>query len=183
MQSLFRFTNYKAVVFIFVLIAGYGIIRGDFRTSADIRLDSGDLRYRYFGIPVVYDRMPEPERSKLLALAAKSKIVTNEWRTCAIFPLRSTNNEDFMYRGWYFKVSVWTGEDPDLARLLVEDIAAHLRATNARNGLPASSTLLSGFFVQPDVHAGWMIKQGWRQDQDALDYMASKHFSPATTQP
>src|SRR4051794_11018966 len=96
-----------------VLLVAVGIIlRGGPLTSADIRLDTGDLRYRYLGVPLSYERMPEPQRSRLLALAAGSNVLRPEWHTCATFPKVGSNNPDRMCRGWYFQASVWAAEDP-----------------------------------------------------------------------
>jgi hypothetical protein len=170
----FRFTVVAAPV---LLLIGYGYIRGDLRTSADIRLDTGDLRYRYFGIPLYYQRMPEPRRSQLLALAAQSKILTSQWQRCATFPLQSSCSEDFMWRDRYFRASVWASQDPTLARLMLEDEAAALR--NQTFGCH----FLNNVYVQMDNTRKWVVVPGWQQDPDLLTYMAIKHYTPPATQP
>jgi hypothetical protein len=183
-RSPFRLTPRKVIV-LCVLMFGLAVfLRGGPLTSADIRLDTGDLRYCYLGIPLVYERMPEPQRSQLLALAANSKVLRPEWCKCATFPLRSSNNEDGMCRGLYYKASVWAAQDPQLARLLLEDVAAnYIAAPNATQGSSASVGLLSGFFVQPDTTGKWVVKQGWRQDEEALEYAKAKGYNLPATAP
>lgn len=151
-------------------------------TSADIRLDTGDLRYRYLGIPMAYERVPEPQRTRLLALAAGSQVLVPEWRRCATFPLPSSNNTHRMCRGWYARASVWAAQDPPLARLMLEDVAAYVDHTSAVQGLPPSATLLSGRFVLPDVSGNLSLKPGWQQDEAAVAYMQWKGHAPPATQ-
>ena len=159
-------------------------MRGDLRSSADIRMDCGDLRYRYFGIPLVYDSMPEPQRSKLLALSAKSKVLKDEWRTCATFPRQYSNNEDRACRSWYEDAVVWAKEDPEMARMLLEDVTAYLRAEDDLNGSSKeSSWILGSFLVVDEKKDAWAVKPNWRQDPAMLDYLACKHYSLPTTQP
>ena len=182
-RSPFRLTPRQVIVLCILLFALAVFLRGGPLTSADIRLDTGDLRYRYLGIPLVYERMPEPARSQLLALAANSKVLRPEWCKCAAFPLRTSNNEDAMCRGWYYKAWVWAAQDPQLARLMLEDVASSIATTNATQGSSASVGLLSGFFVQPDATGKWVVKQGWRQDEEVMEYAKAKGYNLPTTAP
>jgi len=144
---------------------------------------SGDLPECFLGIPLVHERMPEPARSQLLALAANSNVLRPEWCKCATFPLRSSNNEDGMCRGWYYKACYWAAQDPQLARLMLEDVASYIASTNANQGLPTSVDFLSGFFIETDATGQWVVKQGWRQDDELLAYAQSKGYNLPTTAP
>src|SRR4051794_30927178 len=97
----------SSTIFSLLAIVALMTISGRALTSADIRLDTGDLRYRYFGIPIVYEKMPEPQRTRLLALTAGSAVCRNEWYQCAVFPLPTTNHTDGMCRGFYMKIDAW----------------------------------------------------------------------------
>jgi hypothetical protein len=176
----FRLTTSKVIVLCILLIALVTFLRGGLLSSADIRLDTGDLRYRYLGLPLFYERTSEPERSQLLALASNSKVLRPDWHTCAKFPLHGSNNPVAMCRGWYFRANIWAAQDPQLARLMLEDVANYIKATNATQGLPASSIFLSGLFVETNSK-GWFLKQGWRQDDELLVYTRSKSYTLPTT--
>jgi hypothetical protein len=178
-----RLTRGKGIVLAITLLALFIVIRGDPRTSADIRIDTGDLRYRYLGIPLEYNQMPEPQRSQLLVLAAKSKILRPEWHKCATFPLRGSNNVDSMCRGWYYRASLWTAQDPQLARLILEDVAKYITQTNATEGLPESCFLLSGSVIEPNAVGQIAVKAGWRQDDEVTAYLIQKGYNLPTTAP
>lgn len=139
-------------------------------SSADMRLDTGDIRYRYFGVPLIYERMPEPQRSRLLSLASTSSILVAEWHQCANYPLPTTNNTDAMCRGFYTKVDAWIDVDPHIARLAAEDLATYIRVTNARESLPESYALLSGFVVDWTNANRYAVRGDWRDDEAVRAY-------------
>ncbi len=152
-------------------------------TSGEIRLDTGDLRYCYFGIPFSYSRMPEPQRSRLLSLSAGSSILKPQWFTCVTYPLTGSNNPDLMVEGFYSRATAWIPVDPKLAQMIVEDIAKYVKGTNARSGLPDSFYLVSGFLVDQNTQGQWTLDPNWRQDEEVQNYFTAKGYSPATTQP
>ena len=174
----------QSVIVSSVLLCGLLIyLRGGFLTSADIRLDTGDLRFRYLGIPLVYNRMPDPERAQLLAVAGKSSVLRPQWRQCASFPLSSSNHTERMCRDWYTAASAWAVEDPTLARLLLEDVANYIETTHSSSGLPTSSPLLSPSLIERTSSGRWVVRQGWREDADVQKYIASKSYIVSTTTP
>jgi hypothetical protein len=158
---------------VFVL---YGVVGGP--TSGDIRIDTGDLRYRYFGIPLVYKRMREPERSQLLKLATRSTILKPEWHTCVEYPLASSNNTDSMCADFYFLAAKWIAVDPQIARMVTEDIATYVIRTKVRQGLPQCAPML--MFVD-DINTG--VSPQWRQDAGVIWYLHLKGYSIPSTQP
>jgi hypothetical protein len=164
-----------------VAVAAYD--RRGLLTSAEIRLDTGDLRYRYLGLPLVYERMPEPQRSQLLALAAGPEVLCPAWHACATFPLPSSNNTHLMCRGWYAKACVWAKQDPRLARLMLEDVANYIATKNAAHGLPECSMMLSALFIEPDAGGRLVLKQGWRQCGDVAAYATERGYNLPTTEP
>jgi hypothetical protein len=115
----------RASILIGLLILGYGVIHGP--RNGQIRLDTGDLRYCWWGIPLEYDEMPEPQRSKIVALAKKSSAVPAIWVMCVRYPKDTTNNLDIMYQGFYRRIAWQAGEDPDLAKWQLEDVAATIQ--------------------------------------------------------
>ena len=93
--------------------------------------------YRYFGIPIVYDRMPEPQRSRLIDLTSNSALCRSEWRRCARYPLRGTNDRAAMCQSFYGRIEAWIDVDPKLALAGVNDIGRYI-IDNKREGLPQS---------------------------------------------
>jgi hypothetical protein len=170
----------KALLWIAPVIAlvAYTILHGPL-TSADIRLDTGDLRYRYFGVPLAYRPMSEPERTVIQSLAAQSNLLRPEWVKCATYPLRTTNNTDLMCQTFYAGGAAWAKEDRQLAQHLLEDLATYVNKTHARKGLPDSCLLLSGFLVQWDNNGKRVVKSNWRNDPDVVRYLHSINYTPA----
>jgi hypothetical protein len=134
--------------------------------SGQIRLDTGDLRYCVYGIPITYDPMPEPERSELLAVAAKSSALKPKWVTCVVYPLPSSNNTDAMCREFYFRACAFYNFDPHLMQLLVEAIAAYVDQTQAEEGLPKGEYLCSAFVSDVNGNGNARLLPGWQQDQE-----------------
>jgi hypothetical protein len=158
------------------------LLYGVSHQSVDIRLDTGDLRYRVLGVPVKFTRMPEPQRSQLLALAAQSTVLTPNWVNCCQYPLPTTNHPDSMCMGFYRAATLWIAEDPTIARLALEDVARYIKQTNARHGLPASFYLVSN--LSADLNGvTWMIKPDWRDDQQIRWYLQQQNYTPAPPPP
>jgi len=129
------------------------IVVGAGPTSGQIRLDTGDLRYCRWGIPLSYKRMPEPARSKIVVLAAKSPAVPATWVTCITYPRSPESNTDSMCRGCYWYISIWADEDPKIARWALEDLVDYIPRMLTRGGLPESAPVLSDFVWIPELEA------------------------------
>jgi len=136
-------------------------------TSTDIRLDTGDLRDRYFGIPLVYYRMSEPQRSRLLQLTQGSGVCTPTWKQCATYPLPTSNNTALMCQYFYFSMDAWIPVDKKLARAGVEDVARYIIETKAQSGLPKSMPLILKAFYTDDVSR---IDAEWHEDPRIKEY-------------
>jgi len=87
------------------------------------RRDTGDLRYRYFGVPIWYERMPEPQRTRLMKLAAAPPAIPSDWLKCMDYRHRGTNNGDIEARSGYWLAARYAEVDPGIARLLLEEHA------------------------------------------------------------
>ena len=122
--STFAFTRRKMVaagVVVPLLFVMFYLFMGP--TSGQIRLDTGDLRYCWFGIPVYYDRMPEPERSKLGTLARRSPAVPAKWVTCVTYPLRGSFNANIACQSHYLlALQPGVTKIPKIARWAMDDL-------------------------------------------------------------
>jgi hypothetical protein len=159
-------------------LVAYALVKGP---TAEIRLDTGDLRYLYLGIPIQYDLMPEPERSQLISLTAGSNALKSEWHSCAMHV--GSNNSNLMCAGFYMKAAAWIAVDRPLARLVVADIATYIRNTDARQGLPDSVEMLSFSIVDRNNNGTFRVMPSWQQNEMVLDYLQRKGYSPPATQP
>lgn len=160
-----------------VVMLAYALRSGP---SAEIRLDTGDLRYLYWGIPFQYRWMPEPARSQLIVLSAGSNTLKPEWHSCATRV--GSNNADGMCQGFYRKATAWIAVDPHLARMIANDIANYVRNTGVRQGLPDSFGMLA-FVLDMDNKGSWHVKPGWQQDEMVMDYLQRKGYSLPATKP
>ena len=67
--------------------------------TAQVRLDTGDLRYCVLGVPYSHDFMSDRSREALLPLSAMEPPVPATWHTIASYPLEGSNNPDRAERG------------------------------------------------------------------------------------
>lgn len=164
-------------VFAVVLFVGF---RGIGPTSGQIRLDTGDLRYCWWGIPLYYKPMPEPWRSKVMTLASEAPAVPAKWVTCVTYPLSTSNNQDIMCGDFYVSVAMWADEDPKIARWAMDDVVEYIELSHATSGLPNSCHVLGPFLV--DYELG-RVRADWRDQAEVMEYCSSHGYVPASTSP
>src|SRR5256885_1750755 len=111
-----------AAALILSLAALYLILNGF--NSATVRLDCGDVRYKFLGITTSEIRLPEHERSDLIAIAKTSSKLSPEW---IWIEHGGTHNPDRMCADFYRQAAAWTKVDPTITRLLLEDSADYIR--------------------------------------------------------
>jgi hypothetical protein len=156
-------------VFGWIVFVLYFVVRGP--TSGQIRLDTGDLRYCWWGVPLMYERMSEPERSRLLALAAASPAIQAEWVTCVRYPLHTSNNPEVAYVERYHVIGLWAGEDPKIARWVLEDLSDYTKTGGSRRSFNLLIRLIDW---KPE-----RIDPGWREDAEIRSYCAAHGYVPA----
>ena len=155
-----------------LFIIYYALVHGP--TSGQVRLDSGDLRYRWFGIPLYYEPMPEPYRSKILSL--KSPAVPAQWVTFAENPWLIEHDLTNRYR--YDFVASWAEADPNIARLALADLADDIKLTP---WCPTKSHLvLSPFVIDLKTEK---LPPNWRDLEDVKDYCAIHSYTPTAPIP
>lgn len=155
-----------------VLFAGFSFLHGP--TSGQIRLDTGDLRYCWWGIPMYYKPMPEPQRSKLLALALTTPAVPAKWVTCVTYPKHYTNNPDVQYRGYYWSIGGWADADPTIARLVLQDVTAYVEKRPTANFL---------FVLSYRIVDNGKVYASWRDDEEVKAYCLTHGYVPPPAPP
>jgi len=164
-----------ALCFLFLLtllIVARAIVFGPF-TSAQVRLDTGDLRYRFYGIPIHYRPMPEPYRSALLRTAGRSTKLPARWEW---IQFGGPHNPDSMCQHGYMYAACWESEDPTICRLAVEDMAEFARACHWNGGLPESCGVASGSLIDQTPAGTLAVKSGWKSDEAVQHYCRSKGY-------
>lgn len=152
--------------------------------TAEVRLDCGDLRYSYLGLPVIANPMPEPERSVLISLADESLVLHPEWRVCAVFPRRGPVESDQRCRDAYRRISAWAEADRTIARLAMEDLAEYIDATGGWLGAPECAMILGPDVI--DSTAGDVLPN-WRSNPNVRAFCEARGYAfadePAASQP
>lgn len=144
-------------------------------TSVEIRLDSGDVRYCWYGIPLKYERMREPQRSRLLALAAREPAIPAKWVTC--FEGRPGPEANPIIPGKYWGIAAWAGEDPNIARWLLDEVTDYLQSFKA-DGSPAHLAWVSMVDMPScKVHADW------RNDEEVRYFCSLHGYTPPAKSP
>lgn len=141
------------------------------RTSAEIRLDTGDIRYLRNDTVIETLKLEEPYRTTILAASKKSEILNDDWYRCATFPLPSSNQSHKMCRTFYRQAAVWMSADSEIGLLVLEDIAHYIKTTNAEYSLPDCHLLLSLVSQRPDGTE--FLPEGW-QDYDLVKNFLSR---------
>lgn len=155
------------VIGIFLLLSCMGV-----GSSVEFRLDTGDKRLLFWGIPVAY-RSPRPElRQGLLALDDSE--IPQRWVWCA--QQVGSNNADNMMSGFYHEAAAWLEVDPEIARLVLRDIAAYLQTTHATHGLPDCMEMLWPEAVGRD-DGQYRVVKGWEKNPRVLAYLARKGYT------
>lgn len=173
---LFRLTRRTCIhltVYSLIALALYAFVHGP--TSGQIRLDTGDLRYCWYGIPLRYRPMPEPERSHIVALASRAPAIPHRWVTCVTYPLPSSNNTDSMCRDFYWSVAIWSTVDRQIARRAFDDVVKYIDRTHATSGLPDSCEILDTFVV--DWHS-CTVNPAWRDMEEVKSYCTCIGYTP-----
>lgn len=156
-------------IVVYCLLSGYGF-------SGQIRLDTGDLRYCFLGVPYLYEPMPEPDRSALLSIAKESDLLKPAWHTCVRYPLPTTNNPDLMCRTFYAYAAAWARADGDLGKLALEDLATYIQKTGAQYGLPDSCLIFSAFLLERDDNGNLRAVDAWRDHERVRCYCEKKGY-------
>ena len=143
-------------------------------SSVEIRLDTGDLRYYWFGIKGRVEPMPEPYRSRLLALSAIPPAVREKWVTCGVVPHDNQHNPEGFYESSYVKVAEWAERDEKLARLLLLDLIEGTKKSSLSNEIRAP--LYEAISViRYEEFRGDSFK-GWRDDPEVRRYCGDRGY-------
>src|SRR5262249_23716728 len=93
-------------------------------TDAQFRLDTGDVRYIYSGIPGRTLRMDEPERSTIVSLASGSTVLKTE---LVSVPHQRALNSQLFGQKMFYRAARWATVNPQMSKALLEDMALYLK--------------------------------------------------------
>jgi hypothetical protein len=139
--------------------------------SVQVRVDTGDQRLCFWGIPASYRPMESESRKALLSL--NDPQVPRRWVWCATKV--GSNNADSMVYGFYYEAAAWVEVDPAIAKLVVRDLARYVQTTHATHGLPDCTSL-----IWPDVvdrrQPRAKVVEGWEKNQEVQAYLAARDY-------
>ncbi len=150
---------------LFVTLLGAG-------TSVEVRLDTGDQRTLLWGIPVAFHPMDDSARRALLSV--DDPVVPPRWEWCA--QQVGSNNADAMVYRFYYEASAWVDEDPEIAKLVVRDLADYMRSTHARYSLPECTAMIWPDVVDCSQEPARVI-DGWKENPGVLGYLVTKGYT------
>ncbi len=174
--SLSRGGSIRLFIYGTVLLLVVGFIHGP--TSGQIRLDTGDLQYCWFEIPLRYERMPEPERSKLLSLSASSPRLPGSWVTCVTFPHGGTDNPESGFHLMFKASGIWASEDPHIARWLLEDV--QFRVLRGARASPEAEEMIGGLLTTDYIAGRGSSNWARRPPPDRVLPPPRLHTSPSS---
>jgi hypothetical protein len=152
-----------AIIGTFLVISGLGLAN-----STEVRLDTGDQRDCFWGIPIVYRPMEPKSRVALLSL--DDSRIPKEWVWCATQV--GSNNAHWMVYHFYRDAAAWVRVDTEIARAVVRDIASYVQTSHATHGLPDSWGMIS-FVLESRGDSTWVV-EGWEKNPRVRAYLAQK---------
>lgn len=156
------------VIPLFLLLSCLGL-----GSSVEFRLDTGDKRFVFWGIPVSHRSLRAEQRDANLSLSDAE--VPRRWVWCA--RQVGTNDPDAMVSAFYRDAAAWVDVDPEIAKLVRRDIADYLQTTHAARGSPECFVMLWPTVVERE-ETGSHVVQDWQKNPDVQAYLARKGYVP-----
>jgi hypothetical protein len=142
-----------------------------FGNTMQVRLDTGDQRDLFWGIPFHYRNLDPESRRALLSLGDSD--VPNQWIWCATAV--GWNQVGFGVQRDYRCAAAWVNVDPEIAKLIVRDLAAYVQSTHALRGLPSCTSMLWPPVIDPSKFPYQVIAE-WKTDQGVRDYLDRRGY-------
>jgi hypothetical protein len=155
------------------IVVGWILLVG--ATGAQFRLDTGDWRYTYFGIPGNTRRMPEPERSTILSLAAGSAVLKSEWVSV---PHHQGPDSQGCFKIFY-RAARWARVNRQMSQALLEDAARYVTGPRP----PQTPTFLDVILRFEPAGPGLWIPVWPGREKEVVDYLKSKGLPIPSTAP
>jgi hypothetical protein len=139
-------------------------------TSAEIRLDTGDLRYLMDDQVIESREMEEPYRSTLLSIAEHSPVLRDEWHRCSNNPHDPEHNIERRCQRFFRNAAAWLITDREIGLLVAEDVAKYIERTNAEYDSPDCIYLFD--WVERGSDETLVVRDGWQKDEQVKQYLA-----------
>jgi hypothetical protein len=130
--------------------------------SIEIRIDCGDLRYKYFGIPIFVERMPDQYRVTLIATAGNAS-VSPAW--VKVLPKQTSNDNAHEYVDRYVAISIWAQADKNIGTLLLQDVSSGIKLANGKYYAPSYGMPL----LRP-AYVALAVPDNWLYDQNVIEF-------------
>lgn len=139
-------------------------------TSAEIRLDTGDLRYLRGDQVVKFREMEEPYRSTLLTVAGNSTALKAQWHLCSNNPSDPEHNTDKRCQRFFRNAAAWIIADREIGLLVAEDVVQYIETTDGQISAPDCYPLL--IWVQKGPDGTLVVLNGWQKDEQVIQYLS-----------
>jgi hypothetical protein len=156
------------------IVIGWSVLMGP--TGAQFQLDTGDVRWTYFGIPRDTIRLDEPERSTIVSLAAGSAVLKPEWVSV---PYNMTQGPMVFGPKLFYRAARWAKVNRQMSKALLEDVARQVKGPQT----PQINTLLDVLVWFEPVGPGVWKPLNPSKEKEAIDYLKSKGLPIPSTAP
>jgi len=140
--------------------------------TVQVRLDTGDQRALFCGIPYQYWPMHREVRDRLLSL--RDPQIPSRWVWCA--QQVGSNCPDAMIWSFYKKASAWVEVDRKIAALVVGDVVTYVATTHGRGGEITFSRMIWTDVVSSDENCTPRVLPGWENNPRVRWYLSKKHY-------
>jgi len=147
--------------------------------SVQLRLDTGELRFRYLGITYRTIRQPEYVIERLRAATSLPPRMEPRWFSGVGWKdVKDAERQGdyYYYYELYARASAWCAVSPGFGRLILDDIARIVQAGGWSNTGPecADPTEMTDLLVQRDSSRRWGLAPGWRESVYLKYYLDRK---------
>jgi hypothetical protein len=156
------------IVFAILVLSGLGV-----GYSVEVYLRTGDQRLLFWGVPVGTYRQLRPELRQGLVSLDDSE-VPPQWVWCATRV--GSNNADIMVLDFYRTATAWIEVDPEIAKLVVRDIAAYLQTTHATHGLPECNVMIWPDVAKRATNGRYQVVPDWQKNPEVRRYLSRKGY-------
>jgi hypothetical protein len=158
------------IVPVVLIVIGIFVLAEMGPSSTDIRVDCGDLRFRYLGVPLSYEYMPEPQRSVLLNNSAH---IAKPWVSLGSGgkPGSKTYKDAAIWRIYFYQDTAWASVDRGLLNEILNDVRALLlkKTPSGKQSNMALSLISDPDIVDTDKN---IIKSDWEKSPIVKEYIS-----------
>jgi hypothetical protein len=144
-----------------------------------ISLNSGDLRHQFLGWRWKYVPLSEPERAGVVLAAQREPALPAGWVACELEKrVEGWRRTERRYRVYFEKVGAWSHVDPQIGRILLDELA-HVRRDHTLDSVPPETWELDDQMADMGASGRpYEILPEWRDSESLMRWLEERGYRP-----